>query len=45
MNNNFDKEDVINIYNDVKELVIYSIEGIIWILKKGKDLVEKINIE
>ena len=41
MNNNFDKEDVINIYNDVKELVIYGIEGIIWILEKGKNLIEK----
>lgn len=45
MNNNFNKEDMTNIYNDIKELVIYGIEGIIWILKKGKDLIEKINIE
>ena len=45
MGTNFDKTDIINIYNDVKELIIYGIEGIIWILKKGKDLIEKINIE
>lgn len=41
MNNNFDKEDMINIYTDIKELVIYGIEGIIWILEKGKNLIEK----
>lgn len=45
MNNNFNKEDMVNICNDVKELVIYGIEGIIWILEKGKNLIEKISIE
>lgn len=44
MNNNFDKEDMINIYNDIKELIIYGIEGVIWILEKGKNLIEKVNI-
>ena len=45
MGTNFDKADIINIYNDVKELIIYMIEGIIWILKIGKNFIEKINIE
>ena len=41
MINNFEKEDMINIINDIKEIIIYGIEGIIWILEKGKNLIEK----
>ena len=32
-----------NVCNDVKELVVYSVEGIIWMLEKGKDLIEEID--
>ena len=34
-----------NMCNDVKELIIYGIEGIIWVLEKGKNLIENIDID
>lgn len=34
-----------NVCNDVKELVIYGIKGIIWILKESKKILEDINID
>lgn len=27
-----------NVCNDVKELIIYGVEGIIWILEKGENI-------
>ena len=34
-----------NVCNDVKELIIYGVEGIIWILEKGENTLENIDID
>lgn len=41
----FNKEDMINITNDVKEIMIYSIEGSIYVLKKVNKIIEKIDFD
>ena len=34
-----------NVCNDVKELIIYGVEWIIWILEKGENTLENIDID
>ena len=41
----FNKEDMVNIVNDLKEIIIYSIKGNVYILKKVNKVIEKIDFD